>query len=117
MLYQKGGYGDYWRGHGRFAIPIPEGIASEDAAPLMCAGVTTYSPLKRFGCGPGKKVGVVGIGGLGHLALLWASAMGAETFALSHSANKAGDAEKLGVKPENFIVTKDEAVRPPFPFC
>ncbi|KAM0751629.1 GroES-like protein [Meredithblackwellia eburnea MCA 4105] len=105
----QGGYANYTRCHGRFAIEIPEAIPSEYAAPLMCAGVTTFTPLKRFGCGPGKKVGVVGIGGLGHLALKWAEAMGAETFALSHSASKLSDAEKLGVKPENFIITKDEA--------
>ncbi|KAL8291237.1 hypothetical protein RQP46_002215 [Phenoliferia psychrophenolica] len=105
----QGGYADFVRCQGRFAIPIPAEISSAEAAPLLCAGVTTYAPLKRFGCGPGKKVGVVGIGGLGHLALQWAAAMGAETFALSHSDSKIADATKLGVKPESFIVAKDTA--------
>ncbi|GAA5828593.1 hypothetical protein JCM3770_006319, partial [Rhodotorula araucariae] len=103
----QGGYADYTRVKGQLAVPIPEGLEAESTAPLLCAGVTVYSPLKRFNCGPGKKVGVVGIGGLGHLALQIAKAMGAETFALSHSASKIDDAEKLGVKRENFIVAKD----------
>jgi alcohol dehydrogenase (NADP+) len=60
----QGGYADFMRCRGRFAIPIPEGLDSETVAPLMCAGATTYSPLKRFGAGPGKKVGIIGIGGL-----------------------------------------------------
>lgn len=63
----QGGYADYIRVKGRFAIPIPEGISDEEAAPLCCAGVTVYSPLRRFHAGPGKKVGIVGIGGLGAL--------------------------------------------------
>ncbi|KAM0787987.1 hypothetical protein ACM66B_006189 [Microbotryomycetes sp. NB124-2] len=104
----QGGYADFIRVRGRFAIEIPEGLKSEDVAPLMCAGATTYSPLKRFGAGPGKRVGVIGIGGLGHLALQMSNALGAETFALSHSDRKLADAEKLGVKPENFIITKDQ---------
>ncbi|KDE08731.1 hypothetical protein MVLG_01186 [Microbotryum lychnidis-dioicae p1A1 Lamole] len=106
--YAQGGYADYIRCQGRFAIAIPEQIKSAEAAPLMCAGATVYSPLKRFGAGPGKRVAVVGIGGLGHLALQFSNALGAETFALSHSDSKLTDAEKLGVKPENFIITKDE---------
>ncbi|KAL8291238.1 hypothetical protein RQP46_002216 [Phenoliferia psychrophenolica] len=97
----QGGYADFVRCQGRFAIPIPDNISSAEAAPLL--------PLERFGCGPGKKVGVVGIGGLGHLALQWAAAMGAETFALSHSTSKVADAAKLGVKAESFIVAKDAA--------
>ncbi|GAA5902861.1 hypothetical protein JCM8208_006496 [Rhodotorula glutinis] len=102
-----GGYADYTRVKGQLAVPIPENLESEPTAPLLCAGVTVYAPLKRHGCGPGKKVGVVGIGGLGHLALQIASAMGAETYALSHSTSKIDDAEKLGVKRDNFIVAKD----------
>jgi len=103
----QGGYADYTTQRGRFAIPIPEGLESAIAAPLMCAGATVYSPLKRHGAGPGKKVGVVGIGGLGHLAIQFALALGAETYAFSQSDSKRADAEKLGLKSENFIIAKD----------
>lgn len=105
--YSRGGYANYMRCHGHLAVPIPEAIASADVASLLCAGVTTFSPMRRFNVGPGKKVGVVGIGGLGHLALQWSNALGAETYALSHSDSKLADAAKLGVKPENFIIAKD----------
>ncbi|GAA6030135.1 hypothetical protein JCM8097_009278 [Rhodosporidiobolus ruineniae] len=104
----QGGYADFMRCRGQLAVKIPEGLVSEEVAPLLCAGVTVYAPLKRFGAGPGKKVAIIGIGGLGHLALQIANAMGAEVYALSHSARKQADAEKLGVKPENFIIAKDK---------
>lgn len=67
-----GGYSDYWRGPSHFVIKIPDQISSEEAAPMLCGGITTYSPLKQNGAGPGKKVGIVGIGGLGHFGLLYA---------------------------------------------
>ena len=70
---------------------------------MMCAGLTTWSPLVRAGCGPGKKIAILGIGGLGHFGLLWASALGAETYAISHSPSKKEDALKLGAK--EFIDT------------
>jgi len=75
-------------------------------APLLCAGLTTYSPLVRAGMGPGKKVAVCGIGGLGHLALQWSAALGAETYAITHSPKKADDAKKLGAV--EVISTDDE---------
>ncbi|OQR82237.1 hypothetical protein ACHHYP_16343 [Achlya hypogyna] len=84
----QGGYADYYRCHNKFVIPIPEGLSSEIAAPMMCAGVTTYSPLKTHGAGPGKKVGVLGVGGLGHLGIQWAVALGAEVTAVSHNNSK-----------------------------
>ncbi|CAD6586929.1 MAG: hypothetical protein ASARMPREDX12_002552 [Alectoria sarmentosa] len=77
-----------------------------DAGPMMCAGLTVWSPLVRAKIGPGKKVAILGIGGLGHFGLLWASALGAEVYALSHSPNKKNDALKLGAK--EFICTKDK---------
>jgi len=104
----QGGYADYIRVQGKFAIEIPEELSSETAAPMMCAGITTYNPVKMGGAGPGKKVAIVGIGGLGHLGLQWAKALGADTYAISHSDSKLGDAEKLGVKKENFIIAKDQ---------
>lgn len=67
-----GGYSDYARVPSHFVIKIPDAIRSEDAAPMLCGGITVYSPLKKNGAGPGKKVGIVGIGGLGHFGLLYA---------------------------------------------
>lgn len=91
-----GGYADYWRGPSHFVFKIPDQIRSEDAAPMLCGGVTLYSPLKRNGCGPGKKVGIIGIGGLGHFGLLYAKALGADkVIAISRKANKKNDALKV----------------------
>lgn len=72
----QGGYADYVSVRGKFAIAIPEALESFSVAPLLCAGATVFAPLKRFGAGPGKRVGVIGIGGLGHLALLFSQALG-----------------------------------------
>lgn len=83
--------------------PIPEKIKSPDAAPMMCAGITVYSPLKRLGAGPGKKVGIVGIGGLGHYGVIFAKALGAEVWAISRSRAKEADARKMGA--DGFIAT------------
>jgi alcohol dehydrogenase (NADP+) len=85
---------------------IPDNIPSELAAPMMCAGLTSYSPLVRAGCGPGKKVAILGIGGLGHFGILFAAALGAETYAISHSPHKEEDAKILGAK--KFICTNDK---------
>ena len=65
---------------------------------MLCAGLTTYSPLVRAGVGSGQKVAIVGVGGLGHFAIMWANALGAETYAISHSPSKKDDALKLGAK-------------------
>ncbi|KAI8807126.1 chaperonin 10-like protein [Cladochytrium replicatum] len=101
----QGGYSDFFRCNNKFVVPIPEQISSETAAPLMCAGITTYAPLRRYNAGPGKKVGVVGIGGLGHLGLQWSHALGAETTAISSSARKAEAAKKLGA--EKYLNSSD----------
>src|SRR4029434_9018655 len=74
-------------------------------APLLCAGITTYSPLKHWGAGPGKKVAVAGLGGLGHMGVKIAAAMGAEVTVLSTSPSKEADAKKLGA--QKFLITKD----------
>lgn len=63
---------------------------------MLCAGLTVYSPLVRNGCGPGKKVGIVGVGGLGHYAVLFAKALGAEVWAFTHSPTKKEDLKKMG---------------------
>ncbi len=80
----------------KYALRIPAGLDAAAAAPLLCAGITTYSPLRRFKCGPGTHVGVVGLGGLGHMAVKLAAAMGAEVTMLSTSKSKEADARRLG---------------------
>jgi uncharacterized zinc-type alcohol dehydrogenase-like protein len=103
--FSYGGYSKNIRIDERFTFSIPENLKSEEAAPLLCAGITVYDPLKHFGAGPGKKVGIVGIGGLGHLGLKFARALGAEVYAISTSASKEEEAKKLGA--HHFINTKD----------
>lgn len=100
-----GGYADKWRGHQRFVFKIPENMTNELAATFFCAGITTYSPLKRYGCKAGDKVGVIGIGGLGHFAVQWAKAMGASVVALSSSDRKREDAKALGC--DEYVVASD----------
>jgi uncharacterized zinc-type alcohol dehydrogenase-like protein len=80
------------------------------AAPLLCAGITTYNPLKRWGAGPGKKVAVIGMGGLGHMAVQIANAMGAEVSVLSRTTDKQQDGAKLGA--QHYYATKDEDTLP-----
>jgi alcohol dehydrogenase (NADP+) len=81
---------------------------------MLCAGLTTYSPLKRLGAGPGKKVGIIGLGGLGHFGVLWSVAMGADTYVISHSPDKKEDAMAMGAK--DFIVTKEKGWAEPWKF-
>lgn len=90
-----------------YVVRVPEGIPLEQAAPLLCAGITTYSPLQHFGVKAGDKVAVVGLGGLGHMGVKIARAMGAHVTVLSHSPNKREDALKLGA--DEFIATKEES--------
>ena len=91
-----------------FAVRIPDGIGLDEAAPLLCAGITTWTPLKRWGAGPGKKVAVVGLGGLGHMGVKFAHAMGAEVTVISRSEAKKNDAIALGA--DNYLATQDPAV-------
>ncbi|KAF8812943.1 GroES-like protein [Phlegmacium glaucopus] len=100
----QGGYSTAIRAHERFVIPIPDDLALEQAAPMLCAGLTVYSPLVRNGAGPGKFVGVVGIGGLGHFAIQFAKALGAKVVVFSHTADKEEDARELGAS--EFVVTR-----------
>jgi uncharacterized zinc-type alcohol dehydrogenase-like protein len=89
-----------------YVLRIPDNLDMAGVAPLLCAGITLYSPLKHWQAGPGKKVGIIGLGGLGHMGVKFAVALGAEVSVLSHSANKEADAKKMGA--HNFILTKDE---------
>jgi len=99
-----GGFAERIRVDGRFAFPIPEALSSENAAPLLCGGVTVYAPLARW-ARPPMRVGVVGIGGLGHLALQFARAMGCEVTAISTSPDKQSDARAFGA--ERFLAARD----------
>ena len=104
--WAHGGFASHIRAHDYFTFKIPDALETNVAAPLLCAGITTYSPMVRAGVGPGKRVGVVGVGGLGHIAVQWAAALGAETYALTHSPGKKDDCGKLGAK--GVIVTGDK---------
>ncbi len=100
-----GGYSQRITVDQAFVVRVPEALPLDRAAPLLCAGITTYSPLKRFGCGPGKKVAVMGLGGLGHVGVRIARAMGAEVTVISTSERKRADAAELGA--HDFLVSTD----------
>lgn len=90
-----------------FVVRIPDALNLDVAAPLLCAGITTYSPLKHWNAGPGKKVAIVGMGGLGHLAIQFAHALGADVTVLSRSMNKKDEALELGA--DHYFATNDPA--------
>lgn len=89
-----------------FVLRVPENLEAAAAAPLLCAGITTYSPLRHWKVGPGKKVGIVGIGGLGHMAVKIAKAMGAQVVVITTSSSKVEDARRLGA--DEVILSTDE---------
>ena len=103
----RGGYSDYYVADARFVHPLPDGLDPAGAAPLLCAGITTYSPLRHWQVGPGKIVGVVGIGGLGHLGIKFARALGAHVVAFTTSPGKVADAIALGA--HEVVLSTDEA--------
>nr|WP_211660849.1 NAD(P)-dependent alcohol dehydrogenase [Modestobacter muralis] len=92
----EGGYAEKIVVDEEYTLRIPEGIALDAAAPLLCAGITLYSPLRHWNAGPGKRVGIVGLGGLGHVGVKLAAAMGAEVVVLSQSLKKQEDGLRLG---------------------
>jgi len=102
---RNGGYADAVRVNSRFAIPVPEALESENAAPLLCGGITVYAPMRNHGVRPASRVGVVGIGGLGHIGLQFAKAFGAEVTALSTSKDKEAEARRMGA--DHFVNTRD----------
>jgi len=101
----QGGYSTHIVVTEKFVLSIPEGIPLDKAAPLLCAGITTYSPLRHWNAGPGKKVAVVGMGGLGHMAVKLGHAMGAEVTVLSRTLSKKDEGLKLGA--DQYYATKD----------
>jgi uncharacterized zinc-type alcohol dehydrogenase-like protein len=92
-----GGYSNYFVINEDYAVHIPKNLPLEGVAPLLCAGITLYSPIKHWKVGPGKKVAVMGLGGLGHMGVKFAVAMGAEVTVLSHSPAKKDDALAMDV--------------------
>ena len=104
-VHRNGGFADAVRVPARFVVPIPDSLDSENAAPLLCAGITVYAPLRTYGLSPASRVGVVGIGGLGHLALQFARVFGAEVTALSTSPAKEEEAKAMGA--QHFCNTRE----------
>lgn len=102
---RNGGYADRVRANAHFVIPIPDAIESANAAPLLCGGITVYSPMRTHGVNPSSRVGVIGIGGLGHLALQFARAFGAEVTAFSTSIEKEQEALSLGA--HHFVNSRE----------
>lgn len=101
----QGGYSTHVVVDAGFVLSVPEGLDPAAAAPLLCAGITTYSPLRRWKAGPGRRVAVVGLGGLGHMAVKIAHAMGAEVTVLSQSLKKQEDGLRLGA--DHYFATSD----------
>lgn len=102
----QGGYSSHIVVTENFVLHIPDSLELDKAAPLLCAGITTYSPLRHWGAGPGKKVAVLGMGGLGHMAVKIAHAMGAEVTVLSHSDKKRDDSAAFGA--DHYVNTSDQ---------
>ncbi|HKH61421.1 MAG TPA: NAD(P)-dependent alcohol dehydrogenase [Flavitalea sp.] len=101
-----GGYSESIVVDEAFVLRVPENLDLAATAPLLCAGITTYSPLKHWNVGPGKKVGVVGLGGLGHMGVKLAKAMGAEVIVFTTSPSKVEDAKRLGA--DEVVLSNDE---------
>lgn len=104
--FTHGGYSNHIVVNQDFVLRAPTNIAPERVAPLLCAGITTYSPLKHWKVGKGQRVAVLGLGGLGHMAVKLANALGAEVTMLSGSARKQDDAKRLGA--HEFLLTSDK---------
>lgn len=103
-----GGYSNKFVINEDYAVKIPSNLDMAAVAPLLCAGITLYSPLRHWKVGLGSKVGVMGLGGLGHMGVKFAAAMGAEVTVFSHSSEKEADAKRMGAT--HFVVTKDPTV-------
>ena len=103
-----GGYANYHRTNGHFVVPIPAELDSIDVAPMLCGGITVFTPLYQNGCGPGKTVAIVGVGGLGHFAVLFARALGADkVIGISRKNMKRNDVLELGAN--QYIATDEDA--------
>jgi uncharacterized zinc-type alcohol dehydrogenase-like protein len=105
IIGRHGGFADRVRAQDRFLIPIPDAIASESAGPLMCAGTTVFTPMLHFGVRPTMKTAVVGVGGLGHLAIQFLAAFGCHVTAVSNTRSKESESRQLGA--DDFIATSE----------
>jgi uncharacterized zinc-type alcohol dehydrogenase-like protein len=103
----KGGYTDHIVVRDHFVLKVPAGMDVSRVAPLLCAGITTYSPLRQYKVGPGTKVAVIGLGGLGHMGVKLAAAMGAEVTMITTTPGKGQDARELGA--HDIIISTDQA--------
>ena len=107
-----GGYSNHFVIDENYALHVPENLPLEGVAPLLCAGITLYSPLKHWKAQKGTKVGIIGLGGLGHMGVKFAKALGAHVTVFSHSPNKEADAKAMGA--DEFVVTRDPSALKPF---
>ncbi len=103
-----GGYSSHIVVNEQYVLKVPSSLPLEGVAPLLCAGITTYSPLRQWGVGKGHRLGVIGLGGLGHMAVKLGKAFGAEVTVFSHSDSKRKEAERLGAS--SFAVTSQEGI-------
>lgn len=102
-----GGYSNYFVIDERYAVTVPKNLDPAGVAPLLCAGITLYSPIRHWKVGPGSRVGVMGLGGLGHMGVKFAAALGAQVTVLSHSPSKEKDALAMGAK--HFVHTHGDS--------
>jgi uncharacterized zinc-type alcohol dehydrogenase-like protein len=109
IVHQHGGFGDYLKVDSRFAFLIPDGLATELAGPLLCGGITVYSGLRHAGMTGGQEIGVIGIGGLGHLAVQFAAKLGNRVTVFTSSPDKAEFAARLGAQ-EAVVINRDGTV-------
>lgn len=107
IIGRHGGFAEAVRAHWRWVTPLPDGLAPAEVGPLFCGGITVFSPLREFGIRPTDRVGVVGIGGLGHLAIQFARAWGCEVTAFTSSAAKADEAREMGA--HDVVTSTDES--------
>jgi len=107
-VHRHGGYASAVSANSRFVIPIPDALPSEQAAPLLCGGITVYNSMRIHGVGPSSRVGVVGIGGLGHIAVQFARVFGAEVTAFSTTAEKEAEARAMGA--HHFVNSRETKV-------
>ena len=111
-----GGYADHIIAREDFVLRVPDGLDLARAAPLLCAGITTYSPLRNWNVGPGSKVGVIGLGGLGHLAVKFAAALGAHVTVITRSESKVDTAHELGADAVLLSISEEQMAASAYAF-